>query len=567
MKLSRTIPAPVLGVFPDLAPRAIPSTGAKRLLNWLTGVGFVRNRPGTKALGNNPDATRYAIDIHNVAFGDAVVETLYHNKAQTYRYVGGTWTTITGATWTGSDDDRFWSLLAPMGASTVGKLFFNNSVDAIRTWDGTTLVSLGANAVPARYALVGDDARLFTAATVESATTHRQRVRWTTIALTEGDHTAWSATGSGFLNLRNDPFPITGLFKLGGRIFVPKSRALCVLVPTGIPTGAYGYDTIASGKDGGADGVFAPGSLVQFGELVGFLSHRTILLFDGGSYTDILSRRARKTLFSRLNTTVLSRVTSVVDSDNNRLGWGFPLDGGSLPTEIWWYHVDYGDWSHDQFAHTALSIFTNIDTTTVDELTGTVDALAGTVDSLSETAATRAVVAMGRSDGSVEQFDETRADDNGRDVIQAYESPALTLEGGLDVGTQRAPSPQDRLIFDEATIWFQDYGTTYMVRVDVSGDGGVAWTQVGTITVTTGGGTPTMPRSVEGRIQGRIDLGKQCQIRLTNSTPSVLWGFEELAVTLDVLGQKRTTVVAGGVGGPEGGGGGSAGGGGGGKSR
>ncbi len=577
-KWSRTIRAPEAGAFPDaLNRRAIPPNGATSLINMILGPGFVRARDGRSLLTTTAPA-ELAVDIHNIAFGTGVVETLFHSEDKTYRFQSSdsTWPQITGPAWTGGAEHRFWSVLTAFGGSATGDILFNNGVDAIEHWDGTTATSLGANAMPARYAVVGEDARLITAGTLEGGNRHAQRVRWTTIALPSGDHDDWTNTGSGALDLRNDPHPITALFKLNRQIFVGKSRSIATLISTGLPTNAFGYAPIIGGEKDGSDGVWAPASVLQYGGLVGYISPRTIVLFNGSNTTDILSGRARNTLYRRLNVAALSRITSIVDADNNRIGWGLPLDGNEYPSEIWWYDLERGAWVMDRISHRAMVLFTNTDTTSVDELTGTVNALTGTVDGLSVQADARGSITFAHEDATLTKFDPAAEDDVGAAIASEYITPALALEGGIDVGTERGPGPFEKLILDEVSSWFQDYGNDYTIKVEASSDNGRSWTLLGNILVESGLGSLTEPGIQDERIQGRIDMGRQCLIRMTNVTVGARWGFAETTVTFDVLGAAKRLVLqtglpapgpgASGSGGNPPSGGGSSGGGGGGRT-
>lgn len=536
-KWEKTLPPPLGGAFLDNAgnPRTIPPHGAAKLQNMFLRAGYVRSRKGTVALFSAPDS-KVVVDLFNVAFGDGTVEVIYHNRAQSYHIAGGAWTALTGATWTGVDSRRFWTVLAPFGSDAKGRILMNNELDAIRTWDGTTIVSLGANAVPARYAVMADDARLMTAYTVESGVQRAQRVRWTTIGLVEGDHTAWSATGSGALDLRSDPWRITNLWRQQGRIYVGKERAVCVLSPTGVATDAYSYDTLTTN----GEGIFASHSLIQFGELVFGLSHRTFNLFDGLTFRDIMGDRNRETLFRRLNYSALDQITSVVDAANGRVGWGLPLDGASFPTELWWYDMLRDAWEMDPYPHTAITIFTNPNVITVDELVGQANALAGIADDLGGSASAKGIILAGKSNGTTEQFDGSSNNDNGSGFVSEYISTALLPqeEKVVVAGKEHIIKEDDFFVADEVVITLLDMGSTYTVTVEVSGDGR-NFTSMGTTTVTTNGGTEAAPRMVRKKVNGRVPVEKQLQLRITNTTTGVAWGFADVTPKLDIVGRKR----------------------------
>lgn len=537
-KWEKTLPPPLGGAFLDSAgnPRVIPPHGAARLQNFLLRAGYVRSRKGTTALFATPD-TKPVLDLFNMAFGDGTVEIIRHDRAQSYHVAANAWSAMTGATWTGSDNRRFWTTLAPFGSDAKGRILMNNGLDAIRTWDGTTVVTLGANASPARFAVMADDGRLVTGYVVEGGVQRAQRLRWTTIGLVEGDHTSWSATGSGALDLRADPWRLTGLWRQTGRIYVGKERAVCTLLPTGIATDAFSYETLSTN----GEGLFARGSLIQFGELVFGMSHRTINLFDGLTFRDIMGDRSRATLFQRLNYAALDQITSVVDAGNGRVGWGLPLDGAAFPTEIWWYDLLRDSWEMDAYPHTALSIFTNPNVITADQLTGLADALTGLADDLGGKASAKGVVMTGKQNGGTEQFDGSSNTDNGTPFVADYVGTAILPQQGEKVtiaGQQRDLKENDFFVADEIVLTLLDLGSNYTVAVEVSGDGR-NFTLMGTTTVTTAGGTETAPIMVRKKVNGRVPVEKQIQVRVYNQTTGVAWGLADVTPKLDIVGRKR----------------------------
>jgi hypothetical protein len=359
-------------------------------------------------------------------------------------------------------------------------------------------------------------------------------VRWTIIGLTAADHSNWTATGSGALDLRADGWKITSLWRQAGRIYVGKERAFCVLSPTGITTDAYGYDTLSTN----GEGVFSPTSLVQFGEFVAAMSHRTINVFDGRMPRDILGDKNRRSLFTRLNHAALSQVTTIVDALNNRVGWGLPLDGAQYPTEIWWYDISKDAWAMDSFAHTSLSLYTGVDVTTIDELAGTIDAQSGTIDGLSASASPRAIVIAGKSNGSTVQFDGSSHNDSGSGIQADYISPALVVRGAevTLAGKAHVVREEDYLIADALVLTLLDMGSTYTLTVEVSGDG-KTFTPFGTVTMTTNGGSEAAPRTVRKKVDGRKGVENQVQFRVYNTTTGVPWGIVDLTPKVDIVGR------------------------------
>lgn len=533
----------------DTDVRSMPNNGASRLENIRVDGRLARSRLGYSTLNGAPFDAKRVIDIFDRQFADGSGETIRCVRDATQRSSSGAWATVTlDGAWTANDVNRFWCVVAPFAAEAKGRIMIGNGTDILKTWQGGgATMAAYPGGFASKFGIMGDDNRLILGGTTEGGTFFGQRVRWTIIALTNGAANDWTDPGSGALDLRNDQWPISGMWKQNGRTFVGKSRAICVLVPTGIATDAYGYETLQTN----GEGLYARGSLVQYGNLVGFVTHRDIVIFDGVTLTPILGPN-QITLTRRLNYAALDQITSVVDAQNNRVGWGLPLDGATTPTEIWWYELATGHWETDLIPHTALALSTTTSLITIDGLTGTDDALTGTMDQLSGSGAAKPFVIMGQAAGGTFQFDSTSKTDNGNLIPSVYVSPGYVPIGQQIIvnGRPRVIDENDFLVIDEISIRLLDMGDAYGVTVEASGDAGVTWTLVGTVGVAAGGGTFLRPRFVRGFVTGRIPVQDTAQIRLTNITSGARWGWTDVTVFMGILGEKKVQTVYVSPGGP-----------------
>ena len=195
----------------------------------------------------------------------------------------------------------------------------------------------------------------------------------------------------------------------------------------------------------------------------------------------------------------------------------------------------------DLLPHTTLSPYSNVDITTIDELTGTMDALTGTANALSPSSTPKTTIVYGTLGGQTNQFDKNAKDDRGTTIIGTYDSPAIVPIGEeVEVGGQRhIITENDVLAVDEIAATLADYGDTYTVELFASGDGGVNWTSLGTTTVTTNGGTELAPRLVSIMRHARLAVGPMVQVRIRNITAGVRWGFADITPKIDVVGEKR----------------------------
>lgn len=536
--LEISLNTPTAGAALDANPRAVSRDAAMRLENLRVDRGFARSRFGYTTLNGAAFDSKRVIDIFDRTFADGTGETTRHTRDTTQRSVAGAWSAVTlDAAWTGPDTSRFWCAAIPFGAETKGRLAYGNGVDILKTWTGGAgTMTAYPGGFASRFAIVGDDNRLFLGYTTEGGNPYSQRVRWTVIGLVNGGATDWTGTGSGALDLRSDPWPITGFWKQGGRIYVGKSRGICVLTPTGISTDAYGYETLQTN----GEGLFAPGSLVQFGNLVAFVTHLGITVFDGVSLTPILGLNQRN-FIQRLNATALNQITVAFDTHNNRVGWGLPLDGATTPTEIWWYEATTGHWEIDTVPHSAISLYSSVNTTTIDSLAGTIDALAGTIDSLSGTGVNEPILIIGTNAGATYQFNNSATTDIGNAIPSIYASPALVPLGQTVslAGRQHEVTEDDYLVVDGVSVRFLDRGDAYTAQAEVSGDGGANWTLIGTAAISPGGGTDNYPRLARAVMRARQPVKDAVQVRLANNTPGARWGWADLTVYLDIVGRKR----------------------------
>lgn len=485
-------------------------------------------------------AGRAIISIKNMTLPDESVETMIFDVLTAYRFINGAWATITGApnAWTGTSADKFWALKAPFAGSD--RFLCSNGFDSvIKVWEGgVNDMADYAGSVGARHGVMGDDSRLFIADTIESSVRFTQRVRWTVIALGNGGATDWTDPGSGIIELRGDGEPITALWKQFGRIYVGKRRSIIALLPTGIALDAYAAETLTTG----GDGVFAGGSLVPYGNQVAFMTARDFVLFDGTNTNPLGTSKVRQQLRDRLNKGALNNITSIFDEENNRIGWGLPLDKSATPTEIWWYNLETGAWEFDTIAHTALGPYSNIDITTVDELAGDdVDELSPTlVDDLSPPGSAVVSVLIGFGDSRTEQVSSTAANDVGSAFTARYASGALPLLGVpvTIAGRQRAITPDDNMVLDSVEVAMLDRGSDYTLLVEISKDGGSSWVPVGNVSLTSTA-TEVAMRIVEATVHKRISVGGSLMVRLSNVTGSAKWGWTDFTAWVDIVGRKR----------------------------
>jgi hypothetical protein len=515
---------------------------ASRLENFRVSQRFAVSRSGSKLIYDNPGD--FPVDLFHIPFPDDTTETIRASIAKLYRADGDTqaWVEIppggAATAFTGNEKDRFWAAIAPFANSDKGRIVISNGINPIRLWEGGTNSFVDyPGAPPARYGIIQNDFTLLVGDTVESGDRQRQRIRWTVPALPAGDATDWTSLGAGALDLKQLPYPVTGFFTMAGQTYVCASRGIYALLPTSEPINPYAVQVLSRGE-----GLFFPNSLVAFSSVVAMMTHNSISDWNGTSFEAIdgpVNREWKK----RINWNAYRQVTSILDALHRRIGWGLPLDGADFPTEIWWYTPESGRWEIDKRKHTAMTFF-QIATpiTTIDELVGTIDNLSGTIDDLSPKPDLSPLLMYAISNGETRTFDDAIFDDAGESITAKFESGVIQVLGAEYIaidGQKKVILPTDHLIAEGVQVHFLDRGESYNIAVDVSGDGGASWSAFGTASVAAfGTSTATDARIVSVTIRGRVSVRDSIQVRLTNLSTGIPWGFAGGYVYVDAVGQK-----------------------------
>lgn len=254
-------------------------------------------------------------------------------SAEKYNAVTGAWDDITGAAFTGSDDEFFSTTVAE------DKLIITNGIDIIRTYNdagNTTDLVATSGAVPKAKFLEYNGGYLIGGYTTKIGNTYPTGIDWSDI----GNITKWGSGNYGGTLLYHDPLPIRGLKNLNEY------------------TIAYKKNSIYAGRKVDTSDIFIFDLLFTG---IGLLSHRTLVDYRGAHYfmgTDdfyifkgirpesIGDATVKREVFGRLGTTQnRSFAIQVIDMDEI---WFFVvISGYDWPTEIWKYNYRTGFWYFD----------------------------------------------------------------------------------------------------------------------------------------------------------------------------------------------------------------------------
>lgn len=204
------------------------------------------------------------------------------------------------------------------------------------------------------------------------------RVAW----CAQGDETDFSEsaqTQAGFQDLDAELGHVNRI--IGGEYGVVfQDRAVSRMTKT-VPPIIWQIDEVERGR-----GCVAPGSVVQFGNIVWYLSDDGFMRFDGRNSTPIGKHLVDKTFFQRLDTLYYDRITAVHDPINSIIIWGFAGTDASpagTPNRYIAHNYVTMDWSEGEFDHEILFVGQGAGTTLegLDTVSASLDALGFSLDS------------------------------------------------------------------------------------------------------------------------------------------------------------------------------------------
>lgn len=131
-------------------------------------------------------------------------------------------------------------------------------------------------------------------------------------------------------------------------------------------------------------GTPAPGSVIENGTQIYFLSWDGFRVFEGESSQPIGVDKVDQTFFADLDQNYFNRITSTIDPDRKLVMWSYPGSGssGGTPNKIIIYHWPSGKWSQAGFTHDLITNYFSPSYTLEDlDTLGNIDALTISLDS------------------------------------------------------------------------------------------------------------------------------------------------------------------------------------------
>tara|TARA_R110000824_G_C15204552_1_gene676010 strand:+ start:198 stop:1556 length:1359 start_codon:yes stop_codon:yes gene_type:complete len=388
------------------------------------------------------------------------------SQTELKKYSGTAWSSaFSGPALTGGTEK-----LMKWDVSQNSLLFCQGTNQVLRVpYSGTTYAILNANC-PAAYFITRFADRLYIASTTESAVVKPFRVRRSV----NGDHTDWTGLGSGFTDLAEFPYHITGISKHGPGMIITTEGAIWLATRTGIAGAPARFDPIITDV-----GVFGAYTLKSRGTDHAFMGSDNLYLLTGNRAVPI-GDPIRDSVFSVNNVNKVHMNFSEMKPDTQE--WLLFLCTGenTTPDAIWiwnWGKKAFYPW--DVSGPMCSTIHRMDASRDWDDLTTEW----GTTSwewSSSALQTNYPALMTGHSDGKVYRWSEEYLSDAGTAIACRWTSKDFT---SMDVAGESG----HKITLRQVAITYKDVGSECTLNFYFSSDGGSSWN--GPSAVTFGGGT------------------------------------------------------------------------------
>ena len=458
---------PIGGMIANIPATDLPPTASPDMNNVFVKGTVLGKRPGYLQWGAGAvHATERVMGLFSTQDEDNATHFYAASQTQLKKYGSTDWSSAySGPALTGGTERAMqWAV------SQNSVIFSQGTNDVLRVpFGSTTYAVLNANCPPAYYLTRFAD-RVFIANTTESTAAKPFRVRRSTA----GDHTDWTGLGSGFTDLAEFPYHITGLRKHGPGMLVATEGAIWLATRTGVSAAPARFEPIVTDV-----GVFAPRTLESRGTDHFFMGNDNLYVLTGNRAVPI-GEPVRDSIFSINNVNKNKMNFSEIKVDTQE--WMLFLCTGSneTPDTIWiynWGKNAYYPWAttgpvcsaiHRMDASRDWADLTTTWATTTWEWASS--ALQTNYPSLM----------TGHTDGKVYRWSEEYLSDAGTSINCRWTSKDFT-------STDVVGEPGHKITLRQVAITYRDLGSSCSLRFYFSTDGGSSWT--GPSSVTFGGGS------------------------------------------------------------------------------
>ena len=458
---------PIGGMILNVPATDLPPTGSPDMNNCFVRGTTLGKRPGYAQWGTGSvHASERVLGIFSCQDEANTTHLFAATQTQLKKYAGTNWSSaFSGPALTGGTEKLFdWDV------SQNSVVFCQGTNQVLRVpFSGTTYAILDANC-PAAYFMTRFADRLYTASTTESTVAKPFRVRRSV----NGDHTDWTGLGSGFTDLSEFPYHITGMSKHGPGMIIATEGAIWLATRTGISGAPARFDPIVTDT-----GVFAAYTLRSRGTDHLFMGNDDLYMLTGNRAVPI-GGPIRDSVFSTNNVNKTHMNFSHMKEDTQEWLLFVCTGDNATPDAIWvfnWGKKAYYPWS---VSGPTCSTTHRMDASRAwDDLTTN---WATTTWEWSASALQTNYPAMmtGHANGTAYRWSEEYLSDAGASIPCRWTSKDFTSQ---DIAGQ----PGYKITLRQVAITYKDLGSECTLDFYFSSDGGSAW--AGPHQVTFGGGT------------------------------------------------------------------------------
>lgn len=490
--------------------------------------GLVTARYGYSAFGTTPTVSSPArvLDLFTALFDNGTTKLVRADAGGLRYYNAGTWTNIITSQHGQAGSLTGLAMVRDAGGSPGNQLFYCSGEDSdpvkyVRS-DMSSTASIGNSFFLGVKSIVGHRGRALLANVYDVGANLRkhQRVYYSIV----GDPETHTGTGSGFVDLDDDTFPIVRSQVIGGNVIQFKGDvtggAIVVGTQTGSVNAPYRWDTLNTNNVG----IKCPRTLVSLSAgLCFFVGHDGFYLYDGARGLLPVVDEVTRDILPRINQNALNSAFSYYRPETYEIYTFLPMGSTTYPTEGWVFNLRerrcYGPLLP---AHglTAAAAFTGISIVTYANAVGTYANNPYTTYAALPIIAGSKTYIFGDSDGNTWQDEVIARTDAGASFAVRYTSPVIRAEGLKDA-QGRLLTASDMLSLHDFTFMFKNIGAwTPTVEVCLNG---TSWTNISDA-VAVGSNTLQLNR-IKSRTYSTLLTSSWFQARVTGDAKMALSGM------------------------------------------
>lgn len=246
----------------------------------------------------------------------------------------------------GAGYNIFWGITLT-DSSNADRFYFCQGIDpvmyiALASMSNGVYIIDRVEAPAANYGMAYED-RLI----IGDISNYPYRVKWTIIG---SYHTtgSWTGTGSGYKDLVEDPYEISGFSILSGSAIIYKYYSIIAMTRTGISDNPFDFKTRIPGV-----GCYIPGTLNSVGDQDIFVGSDNIYLFDGRNITAAGEDKIREYIIDAINPNYSETAHALVVEEFAEYQLYYPDQGSEYPNKCIVYNYDLDSWisQWDIYAH------------------------------------------------------------------------------------------------------------------------------------------------------------------------------------------------------------------------